>query len=306
MKAPFPYFGGKSKVASDVWRALGQPAHYIEPFFGSGAVLLNRPRYDAGSHTETICDADGHVANVWRALQADPDEVAKWCDWPVNHADLIARKKRMIAEQSRLLESLCADDTFFDAKLAGYWIWSASCWIGSGMLCPLQRPAIGSAGQGVHAKGRIPHISDSGKSVHGSRRNWIYEWFGELSARLRSVRVVCGDWSRVCGGNWQSNIGTCGMFFDPPYGVTANRDSRIYHVDSLAVADDVRAWCLDRGSSRDYRIVLAGYVEEHESLTELGWTVKRWSASGGYANLGQNKGKNNRHREALFFSPHCL
>lgn len=43
MKAPFPYFGGKSKIADVVWSALGQPAHYIEPFFGSGAVLLARP-----------------------------------------------------------------------------------------------------------------------------------------------------------------------------------------------------------------------------------------------------------------------
>ena len=39
MKAPFPYFGGKSSVASLVWDALGQPKHYIEPFFGSGAQM---------------------------------------------------------------------------------------------------------------------------------------------------------------------------------------------------------------------------------------------------------------------------
>lgn len=45
MKAPFPYFGGKSTVAPIIWKALGQPKHYIEPFFGSGAVLLARPDY---------------------------------------------------------------------------------------------------------------------------------------------------------------------------------------------------------------------------------------------------------------------
>jgi DNA adenine methylase len=93
LKAPFPYFGGKSQVAGRVWSALGRPMHYLEPFFGSGAVLLSRPKYDQYLHTETVCDADGHIANVWRSIQSDPDEVAKWCDWPVNHADLIARKK---------------------------------------------------------------------------------------------------------------------------------------------------------------------------------------------------------------------
>jgi len=102
LKAPFPYFGGKAMIANIVWKALGQPDHYLEPFFGSGAVLLARPSYDPRKHTETICDKDGYVANVWRALQADPDAVAKVCDWPVNHADLSARRKRLLENKNRL------------------------------------------------------------------------------------------------------------------------------------------------------------------------------------------------------------
>ena len=42
LKAPFPYFGGKATVADVIWEALGQPKHYIEPFAGSCAILLNR------------------------------------------------------------------------------------------------------------------------------------------------------------------------------------------------------------------------------------------------------------------------
>lgn len=74
-------------IADIVWQALGQPAHYIEPFFGSGAVLLNRPDW-VPRMIETVNDKDGFIANVWRALQFAPNDVAKWCDWPVNHADL--------------------------------------------------------------------------------------------------------------------------------------------------------------------------------------------------------------------------
>lgn len=40
--APFPWFGGKSQVASIVWDRFGDVLNYIEPFFGSGAVLLGR------------------------------------------------------------------------------------------------------------------------------------------------------------------------------------------------------------------------------------------------------------------------
>lgn len=45
LAAPFPWFGGKRKVAPEVWAALGDPDNYIEPFAGSLAVLLNRPPF---------------------------------------------------------------------------------------------------------------------------------------------------------------------------------------------------------------------------------------------------------------------
>lgn len=368
MKAPFPYFGAKSKVAAKVWRALGQPKHYIEPFFGSGAVLLARPDYEG--RIETICDKDGFVCNVWRSLKFKPDEVAEWCDWPVNHADLNARRKRLIAEEKTLLEQLANDDMYCNPKLAGYWIWAAGCWIGSGLTRPDSMPRVDATGRGVHSEatrrrptvstsgngvhaigkrpqlantgigvhkmnkrgvcnigqipeistcgsgvhkmgkrsdssiGKIPHVIDMGKGVHAKNAN-IYQWFRELSARLRNVRSVCGDWKRVCGGNWQDGIGTVGMFFDPPYGVT-DRDTDIYHHDSTDVAGEVREWCLARGEGKLYRIVLAGYYEEHESLLDHGWTVERWKANGGYGNRSDGQGKKNSNREALFFSPHCV
>lgn len=269
-------------------------------------MLLARLDYNATTHVESVCDADGHLANVWRSLQQKPDEVAKWCDWPVNHADLIARKKRLNANTESLLEKLCADDEYCDPLLAGYWIWAASCWIGHGLICPTQRPHIGNGGKGVHMKGQRPHIGDGGKVTDPYNTN-IYAWFRELSERLRNVRVVCGDWTRVCGGEWQDKIGVCGIFFDPPYGHEANRTPGIYSTDCLDVAGRVREWCRERGVNHDYRIVLAGYYEEHESLIADGWTVERWKAQGGYANMSaaETNGKVNRYREALFFSPHC-
>lgn len=303
--APWPYFGGKSAVASRVWAALGQPAHYIEPFCGSCAVLLLRPNWKP-EFTETVNDADGHIANVWRSLQFAPDEVAKWCDWPVNHADLIARKRALNLARERLVENLSTDDLWYDAKLAGYYIWAASCSIGSALQLSKSIPHLGDAGTGLHKKSLANGaIYDDASRIHAKNIK-IYDWLRRLSARLRRVRVVCGDWSRVCGGNWQDNLGVCGIFFDPPYGEKAERTNGCYAIDSLTVASDVQRWCLERGNSPNYRIVLAGYYEEHDNLLAHGWKVYRWSASGGYASLGDNRGKKNRHREALFFSPHCL
>ena len=72
LAAPFPWFGGKRKIASEVWSRFGRLANYVEPFFGSGAVMLGRPMALMGG-VETINDIDGYVANFWRAIQHDPE-----------------------------------------------------------------------------------------------------------------------------------------------------------------------------------------------------------------------------------------
>lgn len=43
LKSPFVWFGGKRRVADQVWAALGDVDNYVEPFAGSLAVLLGRP-----------------------------------------------------------------------------------------------------------------------------------------------------------------------------------------------------------------------------------------------------------------------
>jgi hypothetical protein len=79
--APFPWQGGKRKAAAKIWEALGPDVNsYIEPFFGSGAVLLGRPG-GAGKY-ETVNDLSGFIANFFRAVRADPLEVARYADTP--------------------------------------------------------------------------------------------------------------------------------------------------------------------------------------------------------------------------------
>jgi DNA adenine methylase len=311
LKAPFPYFGGKSKIAHTVWQALGDVDHYIEPFFGSGAVLLARPNYNPLKHTETVNDFDCNVANAWRALKSAPDEVAEWCDWPVNHADLCARRIRIIESMDTLRENVIANDSYCDPKLAGYWIWGMGTWIGSGLTSKTVIPHLADKGRGVHGIGKIPHLGNKGIGVIKQSQN-VYDWFAKLSERLRRVRVVCGDWSQVCGGNWQASRGgwnKCGMFFDPPYGVE-DRDTSVYYHDSLTVALEAAKWAVERGKDPAYRIVFAGYTEEHGILDEAGWTRKAWSTSGGYGKTARSGektlGQLNAKRECLWFSPHCI
>src|SRR6185436_14348681 len=117
IQAPYPYFGGKSRIAPLVWERFGAITNYVEPFFGSGAVLLSRPTPFHG--TETVNDLDGLIANFWRAIRADPEAVAHYADWPVNENDLHARHAWLVGVKDSLQDQLEGDPEHFDAKIAG-------------------------------------------------------------------------------------------------------------------------------------------------------------------------------------------
>jgi len=203
IKSPFPYFGGKSKVADVVWQRFGDVDHYVEPFAGSLAVLLGRP----GGHTanaETVNDLDNYLCNFWRAVQAEPDAVARWADWPVNETDLHARHAWLVTHGRDRLINLDADPMAYDPQVAGWWLWGICSWIGGGwcsgngpwrvvdgklVKAPSnagqginrQRPHLGNAGRGINRQrphlgnaGRginrqLPHLGDAGRGINRQR-----------------------------------------------------------------------------------------------------------------------------------------
>ena len=332
MRSPFVWFGGKSRVAPLIWDALGDVEHYVEPFFGSGAVLLARPH---AAKCETVNDADGLLANFWRAVSADPDAVAHHAAHPVNEADLHARHLWLVNAKDGITERLMADPDWHDAKAAGWWVWGINCWIGggfgsgdgpwvnvdgvftkrgTGQGVNRKRPHLGSTGQGVNRK--LPHLGGTGRGVNRklphlggtgqgvNRKQFLTEWFCGLRDRLHDTRVACGDWSRVCGPSvLRSAGGVTGVFLDPPYDLTMR--SAVYANESDCAAEVLR-WCAANGADPGLRIVLAGYDGEHNDLQALGWRVHAWSTAGGYGASRGGRGEENATKERLWFSPHCI
>ena len=363
MKAPFPWFGGKSRVSDIVWDYFGDVRNYVEPFAGSLAVLLGRP---TEPKIETVNDLDYWIANFWRALQHDPEQLAIHADWPVNETDLHARHLWLV-HQTEFRERMKTDPDYYDVKIAGWWVWGISQWIGSGWCAgpggncrqdpPAgadpwnKRPNIADGGRGIlitpgrtnagrHPRGiavadkrpyltnhgggmgrgelcaevpsQIPHLSGdsgaAGQGIHASgyheRKTELYEWFYLLSDRLRRVRVCCGDWSRILGPAPTTCIGTTAVFLDPPYAVEERAD--VYGEDSRDVAHQVREWALENGDNPELRIALCGYEGEHTMPDS--WQIVAWKANGGFANQKKQgtQGKQNAHRERIWFSPYCL
>ena len=70
---------------------------------------------------------------------------------------------------------------------------------------------------------------------------------------------------------------------------------------------DVREWAIANGDNPLLRIALCGYDGEHKTIPDS-WTEVAWKAHGGYAmqNNSNNRGRENKHRERIWFSPHCL
>ncbi len=348
MKAPFPWFGGKRRVAHIVWERFGDVYNYVEPFAGSLAVLLERPH---APRCETVNDKDCFIANFWRALQNNPDELAFWSDHPVNEADLHARHTWLTGRED-FRRRMMQDPEYFDVKIAGWWVWGLSMWIGGGWCSEKsqsktphisrgwkgvnqkdhwqERPALMRGdGMGVHnaehwkkrplmkrggvgvQRTQLPDLSgDSGaygKGVHAcgldAKTGGLQQYFQALAARLRRVRVCCGDWARILGPSPTYLVGVTAVFLDPPYSDLAGRDKDLYSEDCLQVAKDVAQWARDNGDNPLLRIALCGYAGEHEMPD--GWACIHWKTNGGYSNQSKKRNDNST-KERIWFSPHCL
>lgn len=302
LRAPFPWFGGKSRAASTVWAALGPVENYIEPFAGSLAVLLGRP---SEPRTETINDVDGFVVNFWRAVRADADAVARWCDWPVSELDLTARHLWLVERREAMTRQLEADPDYFDPKIAGWWVWGISAWIGSGW-CSGSGPWVRTetsitkegAGMGVHRK--LPHLGNAGMGVHRQGSGVIDE-LRALADRLRYCRITAGDWSRVITTTpLRAGGGACGVFLDPPYPEGFDPDGTYgTGCDADKIWREVREWAEVAGKDRKLRIVVAGYEGTWDPPP--GWTAREWRPRKGYA-----ADMDDVRRERLWCSPGCV
>ena len=68
--APIKWHGGKSYLASRIIEMMPSHVHYVEPFFGGGAVLFKKPVDLIEGHSEVINDLYGELITFWRVVQS--------------------------------------------------------------------------------------------------------------------------------------------------------------------------------------------------------------------------------------------
>lgn len=282
LRAPFPWFGGKSRSAKLIWQRLGTVDHYVEPFAGSLAVLLQAPE---PAKLETVNDVDGWLVNFWRSVKHDPFAVLEHARDPVTELDLHARNEALIRLRKQMTEWLRADPEWHLPKAAGWWAWGISQWIGRhwAQRSSRQKP--------------ITRLCGLNRRTIGAE-----QWLLDLHERLRRVVVLCGDWQRcvtrstlnVQQRGHSMGVRTVGILLDPPY---AKRE--VVYGDVASIAHDVRAWAVEHGADARYRIALCTHGDD-EPMPD-GWSSVTKTEKGGYGNAAGRQ-----HRDAIHFSPGCL
>lgn len=290
VKAPFPYFGGKSRSADKIWEAIGDPKIFIEPFMGSAAVSLARP--DTHKNNKLILnDSASFVCNFYRALIADPEGVMKWCAYPRFEQDMHARHRWIVLsdESKALQEKVRKDPDYYDVKLAGWWVYGINMWIGDKWGVAVKRvkseePHPGRENnrptnmqKGIHCKeyeedvgDKKPMLKMSGvhaNELQANTNSKLLAFLNSVAAKLRYARILNGDWKRVFT---ESEIATTsvGVFLDPPYDGHAD----FYGKNDVSINEEVRNWCIEYGQRKNFKIVLSGYGEDNDVLLAHGWT----------------------------------
>lgn len=243
--SPYPYFGGKSSIADLVWDRFGNTPNYVEPFFGSGAVLLGRPHFTPQfNNIETVNDLSGFVVNFWRSVKADPEAVAYWADNPSFENDLHARHIWLVGRKESLQLQLEGDPEFHDPKIAGWWVWGMAQWIGSGFCSGKGRwtsvdGMMVMAEDGVGINRQVNYLQGNGQGVNKKRihlgntcmgvmRQKVHVGNGGMGISRKTVHDAngvepgtgeCGIYAwmealqlrtkrvRVCCGDWARVIG---------------------------------------------------------------------------------------------------
>ncbi|MCP9496101.1 MAG: DNA adenine methylase [Pyrinomonadaceae bacterium MAG19_C2-C3] len=303
---PYPYFGGKRTVAGEVWRRFGTVNNFIDPFLGGNSILLAREN-PAGR--EVVNDLDCHVANFWRAAKHAPDEVAFYADDMPSEIDILARHKFLSKQgaDETFIASLRDDPNFYDAKLAGYWVYGRCLWIGSGFAEPLRAVRVKLPHRdslGVFNRGRLSGSQLPSSNSYPPGKSNVRQRIDELAARLSRVTVTCGTWERVLSDSYTVHKAKqTAVFLDPPY--TQSIRSKVYSEETSCAAE-VRAWAIARTDDARFRITLCGYASEHDALIPESWSRFAWKANGGFGNQGTGRGKSNAGQEMIWFSPSCV
>lgn len=232
------YPGSKWNIATQLVNLIPQHHSYVEPFFGSGALLFNKPL----SEIETINDLDSNVTNLFYCIQHDSERLARLV--------MTTPYSREIYEQQ--FSSYFSGYASRYQRAAGFLI---QCW----------------QGHGFRTTGKVGWKHDVvGRERAYALWSWyrLPEWIVDISERLRKVQIENRPALEVIQ---RLDYHEVFMYLDPPY-LLSTRSGKQYkhemtdqdHEELLATIIKSRAKIMISGYESDlYNKYLTSWKKEY-------------------------------------------
>lgn len=245
VRTPLKYPGGKQRIAEWIINQFPEHHAYVEPFFGSGAVLFNkRP-----SNIETINDLDDRVINLFECIMQDAEKLTRMIE--------LTPYSRKIYDLS--YEIQCTDK--FD-KAVQFLVRS---WQGHGF-----RTNDHKVGWKNDVQGR-----ESAYAV----RNWnrVPQYILDSVDRLKSVQIECRPAVELIQ---RHNFKNVLIYADPPY-LYETRTGKQYRHE---MSDEDHVELLNVLMNHKGPVALSGYDSKLYNDTLKGWRKEMIISNAEYYN----------------------
>lgn len=244
MNSILKYPGSKWSIADWIISFFPEHHSYLEPFFGSGAVLFNKPR----SHIETVNDLDDNVVNLFECIRKDPEKLAHEIYWTP-----YARQMYEDAFASVPEDSLGKAVNFYIKLNMGH--------------------GFRTTGERVGWK-----VDVQGRERAYAALDWcrLPEKIMEAAERLRGVQIECMPAVKLMG---RYNYPNVLVYLDPPYMIETRCGRKQYrhdmtdkegHEELLTAALSHKGPVLISGYDSDlYNSMLKGWHREEISCSNM-------------------------------------
>lgn len=236
MKQVLKYPGSKWNIARQLAELIPSHHSYVEPYFGSGALLFSKPYSDI----ETINDLDSDVTNLFRCIQRDSEHLARM----VMTTPFSREEYDKQFEMSK--RATCIDCY---ERAAGFLV---RCWQGHGFRTNEYK---------VGWKNDV-----QGRERMYALWNWyrLPEWIIDIAERLKKVQIENRPALEVIE---RFNYDNVFMYLDPPYLFNVRAGNQYKHEMSDTDHDELLKIILKSKA----KIMISGYESEKYNDCLAGW-----------------------------------
>ena len=233
MRQVLKYPGSKWNITGQLAELIPPHHSYVEPYFGSGALLFTKPPSDI----ETINDLDSDVTNLFRCIQQDSERLAR----------LVMTTPFSREEYDRQFDGESCASRY--QKAAGFLVrmWQAH----------------GSRNDGYKAGWKYDAV---GREKMYALWNWyrLPEWIVEIAERLRKVQIENRPALEVIGRFDYPNVF---MYIDPPYILGTRSGKQYKHEMTDADHEELLETILQSRA----KIMVSGYESDIYNRHLNGW-----------------------------------